>query len=86
MFTDPLICRGTSILGQKQLISGTMHCFFEGESFTILVACESLCLFPNTDDNDDDDGTGASKATGCSNVFLALLAFFHKLFTFLTLA
>ena len=29
-----------------------MHCFF-GEGF---VRAESLCLFPSTDDNDDDNG------------------------------
>ena len=106
--------------GQKQLISGTIHCFFEKESFIILV---SLCLFPNIDDVDDDDGddgdgddgdgddgdsddgdddngngddgnnddddddaNGANKATGSGDTFFALLAFFHKLFTFLTLA
>ena len=63
-----------------------MHCFFEEKSFTTLV---SLCLFPNMNDDDDDDGDDdddAGKGTDCGNVFLALLAFFHKLFTFSTLA
>ena len=86
MSTDLLTSKGTSISGQKQLISGTMHCFFEEKFFTVLMICKSLCLFPNTDDDVDDDGTGAGKATGCGDVFLALLAFFHKLFTFSILA
>ncbi|RIA94873.1 hypothetical protein C1645_817465 [Glomus cerebriforme] len=59
--------------GQKQLILGITHCFFEEES--TLVA--SLCLFPNTDDSNDDDAGDED-----AGFFLPLVAFFHKLFTF----
>ncbi|RIA79607.1 hypothetical protein C1645_745804 [Glomus cerebriforme] len=75
--TDPLACKGTSMSGQKQLILGITHCFFEEES--TLVA--SLCLFPNMDDGDDDDASDED-----AGFFLPLVAFFRKLFTFLTSA
>ena len=79
--TVPLAFKGTSISGQKQLISGTTHCFFAGVS----IITGSLCLFPSDDDgdgdgDDDDDGCGA----GDGDVFLSQVAFFHKLFTFST--
>ena len=67
--TEPLACKGTSTSG-KNLES--IHCFFKEE----FVGTGSLCLFPNMDDDGDDDGTGGGDA------FFALLAFFHKLFTF----
>ncbi|RIA86440.1 hypothetical protein C1645_740864, partial [Glomus cerebriforme] len=74
--TDPLACKGTSMSRQKQLILGITHCFFEEST---LVA--SLCLFLNTDDGDDDDAGDED-----AGFFLPLVAFFHKLFTFLTSA
>ena len=79
--TDLLSRKGTSTSGQKQLISGTTHCFFEKVS----IIAGFLCLFPNTDDGDDDDDAGDEDAGG-GDVFLSLVAFFHKLFTLLTSA
>jgi hypothetical protein len=62
------------MFGQKQLISGTTHCFLEEE----IVVAEFFCLFSRI------DGDGTSDDDG--DVFLALLAFFHKLLAFSTSA
>jgi hypothetical protein len=50
--------------------------FFKGWS-----EVRSRCLFPKTDDDDDDDdgNTGA----GGGDIFFSLMAFSHKLLTFL---
>ncbi|KAF0383067.1 hypothetical protein F8M41_011814 [Gigaspora margarita] len=82
VFTPPLACKGTFISEQNQLVSGTTHCFFVGSS----IVARSLCLFPRIDEDDagDDagDDTGDDDLIGGGDVFLALLAFLHKLFTF----
>ena len=52
--------------------------FFEGWS-----EVRSRCLFPKTDDNDDDDDDDGNTGAGGGDIFFSLIAFSHKLLTFL---
>ena len=79
MSTDPLTLKGTFSSGQKQLISGVTHCFFEEE----VVVAGFLCLFPKIDEDDNVSGNDAGAGDDLIPLvsFLLLVAFFHKLLT-----
>ncbi|CAG8780499.1 14168_t:CDS:1, partial [Cetraspora pellucida] len=59
VFTNPLACKATSTLRQKQFISGP-HCFFARAS----IIPDSLCLFSNDDTDINGDSDNAHDEAG----------------------